>query len=264
VIRYALLPILLLAASIARAQSVYIEDLTWTEVRDAIAAGKSTAIIYAGSTEQNGPHMALGKHTFIAHFVAGKIAEQLGDALVYPTLPFAPTGDFVLKTGHLRFPGSVSIDGNLFLGVISQVALSAINAGFKQVYLMGDHGGGQKELKLAAENLDAEWASHGVRIRYVPDLYFKESQQSEEYLKAHHLATGTHAGSEDTSEVMYIDTAHQWIRKDKMAASDLSTEPVTGVDGDPTQASAEMGKVFVTMKIDDAVAQIRALRSTKP
>lgn len=263
-LRYAMLPVLMLISAVVRAQSVYIEDLTWTEVRDAIAAGKSTAIIYAGSTEQNGPHMALGKHTFIAHFVAGKIAEELGDALVYPTLPFAPTGDFVLKTGHLRFPGSVSIDSDLFLGVMSQVALSAINAGFKQVYLMGDHGGGQSELKLAAENLDREWSSHGVRIRYVPDVYFKESTQSEEYLKAHHLATGTHAGSEDTSEVMYIDTAHKWIRKDKMAASDLSTEPATGVDGDPTQASAEMGKVFVELKISDAVAQIRAYRSAKP
>ncbi len=262
--RHAFLPLLLLAASIARGQSVYIEDLTWTEVRDAIAAGKSTAIIYAGSTEQNGPHMALGKHSFIAHYVAGKIAEQLGDALVYPTLPFAPTGDFVLKTGHLRFPGSVSIDSDLFLGVMSQVALSAINAGFKQVYLMGDHGGGQNELKLAAENLDAEWASHGVRIRYVPDLYFKESTQSEDYLKAHHLATGTHAGSEDTSEVMYIDTAHKWIRPDKMAPSSGAMEAKTGVDGDPTQASAEMGKVFVEFKINDAVEQIRAYRNAKP
>ncbi len=263
-IRSAILPILFVAASVAQAQSVYIEDLTWTEVRDAIAAGKSSAIIYAGSTEQNGPHMALGKHTFIAHYVAGKIAEQLGDALVYPTLPFAPTGDFVLKTGHLRFPGSVSIDSELFLGVTSQVALSAINAGFKQIYLMGDHGGGQKELKLAAENLDAEWASHGVRIRYVPDVYFKESAQSEEYLKAHHLATGEHAGSEDTSEVMYIDSAHKWIRADKLAASQGAMEATTGVDGDPTQASAEMGKVFVEFKINDAIAQIRAYRNAKP
>jgi creatinine amidohydrolase len=263
-IRYALVPVLILAASIARAQSVYIEDLTWTEVRDAIAAGKSTAIIYAGSTEQNGPHMALGKHNFVAHYVAGKIAEQLGDALVYPTLPFAPTGDFVLKTGHLRFPGSVSIDSELFLGVMSQVALSAVNAGFKQIYLMGDHGGGQKELKLAAENLEAEWASQGVHIRYVPDVYFKESAQSEEYLKAHHLVTGEHAGAEDTSEVMYIDSAHKWIRTDKMAPSDRAMEAGTGVDGDPTQASAEMGKVFVEYKINDAVAQIRAYRSAKP
>src|SRR5215469_5550106 len=77
---------------VGAAQSVYIEDLTWPEVKAAIAAGKTTAIVYAGSTEQNGPHMALGKHNFIAHYAAGEIAKKLGNALVYPTMPFAPTG----------------------------------------------------------------------------------------------------------------------------------------------------------------------------
>jgi len=82
------------------AQSVYIEDLTWPEVKAAIAAGKTTAIIYAGSTEQDGPHMALGKHNFIAHYAAGEIAKKLGNALAYPTMPFAPTGSRELRTGH--------------------------------------------------------------------------------------------------------------------------------------------------------------------
>ena len=88
-------------STLAEAQlpSVFIEDLTWTEVRDAIAAGRTTAIYYAGSTEQNGPHMALGKHNFIAHHAAGRIAEQLGNALVYPVLPFAPTGDRSRRPG---------------------------------------------------------------------------------------------------------------------------------------------------------------------
>ncbi|HEY6289255.1 MAG TPA: creatininase family protein [Nitrospiraceae bacterium] len=262
--RYALLPILMLIASIARAQSVYIEDLTWPEVRDAIAAGKTTAIIYSGSTEQNGPHLALGKHNFIAHYVAGRIAEELGDALVYPTMPFAPTGDFLLKTGHLRFPGSVSVSSDVYIGVASQVALSAIIAGFKQVYLMGDHGGGQKELKLAAENLDEVWGEKGVRIRYVPDSYLKEKDQSEKYLKEHHIATDEHAGTDDTSETMFIDTAHKWLRTDKLAYSDSASEPKTGVNGDPTKASAAMGKVFIDFKVNDALAQIRAFRTSKP
>src|SRR5262245_25948756 len=98
-------------AGVAQAQvrSVYIEDLTWPEVRDSIAAGKTTAIIYTGSTEQNGPHLALGKHNFIAHYVAGRIAEELKDALVFPTLPFAPAGDPIARTGHMAFPGSVSL-----------------------------------------------------------------------------------------------------------------------------------------------------------
>jgi len=262
--RYAVLPVLLLATSVTYAQSVYVEDLTWTEVRDAIAAGKTSALIYAGSTEQNGPHLALGKHTFIAHYVAGRIAEELGDALVYPTMPFAPTGDFVLKTGHLRFPGSVSVNSEVFLGVVSQVALSAINAGFTQVYLMGDHGGGQSELKLAAETLDREWSVKGVRVRYVPDPYFKEQAQSAQFLKDHNIVADEHAGADDTSEMLYLDSAHKWVRADKLAASDSAMESKTGVVGDPTKASAAMGKTFLDFKVNDAVAQIRALRSSKP
>src|SRR6185369_15437234 len=102
------------AALIAQPKSLLIEDLTWTEVRDAIAAGKTTAIYYAGSIEQNGPGMALGKHLFLAHYISQRIAEQLGDALVYPTMPFAPAGDSAKKTGHMRFPGTVSLSEETF------------------------------------------------------------------------------------------------------------------------------------------------------
>src|SRR4029453_8377780 len=91
---------LLSAAASAQSRSVYIEDLTWLEVRDAPSAGKTSAIIYAGGTEQNGPHMAIVKHNAIAHYAAGQIAEKLGNALVYPIMPFSPAGDPIAKIGH--------------------------------------------------------------------------------------------------------------------------------------------------------------------
>ena len=86
--------VLLSPALAASRDSLLIEDMNWTEVRAGIAAGKTTAIYYAASTEQNGPGVALGKHVFIAHYLSQKIAAQLGNALVYPTMPFAPTGDW--------------------------------------------------------------------------------------------------------------------------------------------------------------------------
>ncbi|MGE5761453.1 MAG: creatininase family protein, partial [Gemmatimonadota bacterium] len=107
-------------APMVRSRPVLIEDMTWTEVREAIASGRTTAIIYTGSTEQNGPHLAIGKHTFIAHYVAQRIADELGDALVYPTLPFAPAGDPTAKTGHMRFPGTVSLSPSVFESVVRQ------------------------------------------------------------------------------------------------------------------------------------------------
>ena len=255
--------LLLPQSSVAQGEHrpVLIEDMTWTEVRDALAGGRTTAIIYVGSTEQNGPHMALGKHNFIAHYVAQRIAEELGDALVYPTLPFAPAGDPVAKTGHMRFPGTVSLTPAVFESVVRAIALSAITAGFRQVYIMGDHGGGQEQLRAAAESLDAAWRPSGVRVRYVADLYYKEKDQMRAYLAERHIAPDLHAGTDDTSELMYIDSLGHWIRADKLARSDSTQQARTGVDGDPTKATREMGRVFVGYKVADAVAQIRAFRS---
>lgn len=150
---------------LGQTKSMLIEDMTWSEVRDAVAAGKTTAIYYAGSIEQNGPGVALGKHVFIAHYLGPKIAERLGNALVYPTTPFAPTGDWGLvrpgvidpakKTNHMRYSGSVSLSEDTFAAVAHDVAISAISAGFKNVVLMCDHGGGQSPLASVAEKLNA-------------------------------------------------------------------------------------------------------------
>jgi creatinine amidohydrolase/Fe(II)-dependent formamide hydrolase-like protein len=243
----------------ASGPSIYIEDLTWPEVRAAIAAGETTAIIYAGSTEQNGAHMALGKHNFVAHYAAGEIAKKLGNALVYPTMPFAPTGSNELRTGHMRFPGSVSISDEMFLGVIRQVAQSALAAGFKNVFIMGDHGGGQDDLRLAAKSLDeGDKPDPNAHVYYVPDLYYKEKQQMKAYLAEHGIPYDAHAGTDDTSEVMFLD-AKKWIRADKLAVSTERDEPTTGVDGDPTKATPELGKMFIGFKIDNAVNQIHQL-----
>jgi creatinine amidohydrolase/Fe(II)-dependent formamide hydrolase-like protein len=256
---FTVIPFFLASVVLAQSKSVLIEDLTWTEVRDAIAAGKTTAIYYAGSTEQNGPGLALGKHTFIAHYVAQRIAEELGNALVYPTMPYAPTGDPIKKTGHMRFPGTVSVSEMTFASVTRDVALSAISAGFKNVALMGDHGGGQQALKNVAEALNAEWMLKGVHVYHIADLYFKEKKQMKEYLTKRHMAIDEHAGIDDTSEVMFIDTDNKWFRKEKL----VEDGGKMGVRGDPTQASAELGKMFIEFKIKNAVTQIRSLIAEK-
>lgn len=219
--------------AIAAGQSVYIEDLTWPEVRAAISGGKSTAIYYAGSTEQNGPHLALGKHNVIARHVAGRIAEELGNALVYPVLPFAPTG------GHMKFPGTVNLSETTFAAVAREVAESAIAAGFKHVLLMGDHGGGQDELKEVAHALDR--AGKGARVFYIADVYTK--------------STGKHAGLEDTAELMYLDRERRWVRRDRMAGANAST----GAEGDPQHATVELGRKLLDSRVKSAVAQIRQL-----
>jgi len=255
---------LLTAATAVSAQtrSVYIEDLTWFEIRDAMTAGKTGAIIYAGGTEQNGPHMSLAKHNLIARHVAGQIAERLGTALVYPVMPYSPAGDAVEKTGHMRFPGTVTLSSEVFLGVMRQVAQSAVAAGFKQVYLMGDHGGGQAELRLAAEGLDTDARRKGARVYYV-DIATQSGQQMNAYLAERKITPGGHAGVTETAQVEALDKDGRHIRRDRFAASAAGPEPAAGVLVDPAPATADMGKVFLDYKVASAVEQIKKLAAQK-
>jgi creatinine amidohydrolase/Fe(II)-dependent formamide hydrolase-like protein len=242
--------------ALGQTQSVWIDDLTWPEVRDAIAAGKRTAIVYTGSSEQNGPHMVIGKHNFVARYEAQRIAEKLGDALVYPILPFAITGNAAAHTGHMRFPGSVTLPPEVFAGVVRSVAQSALAAGFKVVALMGDHGGGQSELAQVAKELDARHRTDGARILYIADLYTKSEAQMAELLAKRGLpGNEAHAGIRDTSELLYLEKPGAWIRKDKLAAGNEGN----GVRGEPTLASAEIGKLYLDLKVENAVKQIRSL-----
>lgn len=246
------------APAVAQTRSVWIDDLTWPEVRDAIAGGKSTAIIFVGSSEQNGPHMAIGKHNFIARYCAEQIAGKLGDALVYPVIPFAITGDAAGKTAHMRFPGTVTLQSDVFSGVVRNVAQSALAAGFKLVAVMGDHGGGQEEMSRVAQALSALSKGSGARVLYVGDLYSKADTQFDEVLAKRGITSKElHAGISDTSAVMFLDAA-RWIRNDQIAAASEQT----GVQGTPSKASAELGKIYLDLKIDNAVNQIKAFRGS--
>jgi creatinine amidohydrolase len=256
-------------------RSLLIEEMTWTEVRDAIAAGKNTAIYYTGAIEQNGPGVALGKHLFIAHFLAQRIAERLGNALVYPTMPFAPMGDWGLvapgvidpakRTSHMRMSGSVNVSEETYGAVAHDVALSAISAGFKNVVLIDDHGSGQQTLAKVADQLNKDFGPHGIHVFHIPDLYYKEKDVMRDYLTKHNLPLDNHGGTDDTSEVLLVDrAAHandpRWIRPDKLV--NAGPDDPSGINGDQTKATLEMGKIFTDAKIDLAVAQIKQLIAT--
>jgi creatinine amidohydrolase len=232
--------------------SVFIEDMTWVEVRQAIASGKTTALYYAGSTEQNGPHMTTGKHNLIAKFVAARIATELGNALAYPVMPFAPTGDAIKKTEHMAFAGSVSVSDETFARVARESAQSAIAAGFKCMVLMGDHGGGQAALGTVAQELSAQWRTQGVRVVHALDVYERSNQMAVALLKERKLPYGDHASIIDTSELMYV--APSAVRLSQRAAAN----PSSGSSGYAQQATVALGKQFIGFKVRAAVAQIRA------
>src|SRR6058998_2055681 len=140
-----------LAQTGPRQEQVEIELMTYPEIYSAIHdQGKTTVLIYNGGTEQRGPHAVLGAHSLVARRVGVEIARQLGNALVAPVLPFSIAGDHL----NPKWPGTVNLPGPAFSAVNEAVVESMVVNGFKNIVLMGDHGGGQKELKDLAQRLD--------------------------------------------------------------------------------------------------------------
>jgi creatinine amidohydrolase/Fe(II)-dependent formamide hydrolase-like protein len=157
----------------------------------------------------------------------------------------------------------VSVTSDVFLGLVRQVAESAAVGGFRNIFLMGDHGGGQAELKLAAESLDADWKPKGVRVFYVSDLQGKAAAQIAAYLAERKIPAGGHAGVAESAQVMALDTNRTMMRPDGYRIAAAGPTDVTGTSGDPSLATPEMGRVFLDYKVAAAVDQIRQLLAQK-
>src|SRR6266581_5658181 len=163
-IRILLLTLFSSAAAFAQTPaSVFVDDLTSTELAGQIRAGKTTIIVPIGGTEQNGPHMALGKHNVRAKALSEKIALELGNALVAPVIAYVPEGSIDLPSAHMRFPGTVTIPDAAFESLLASAARSFKLHGFRDIVFLGDHGGYQKDEIAVAARLNREWRATPVR-----------------------------------------------------------------------------------------------------
>jgi creatinine amidohydrolase/Fe(II)-dependent formamide hydrolase-like protein len=247
--------------------SVYLEQLTWTEVRDALRAGKTTIIIPVGGTEQSGPQIALGKHNARVHALAGQIASALGNALVAPVLAYVPEGAIQPPQGHMRFAGTISIPEDAFKSLLEGSARSFRQHGFTDVVLIGDHGGYQTTLKAVAARLNKEWAARvganagTARVHYIAEYYqaadhaFAQALRAKGYSEAQ---IGSHAGLADTALTLAL--APDLVRNAPLQ-TDLRDTRSTGVAGDPRGATAALGQPGVDMMVAKTVAAIRAAQA---
>ena len=144
--------------------SVWIEELTWMEVRDAMAAGKTIAIIAAGSTEQNGPYVPTGKHIYVLRATADAIARGRGTALVAPLIPFEPGAASAT-------PGTLQLRPETYEAIIEDEAEGLRANGFAHVVLIGDSGGNQRGLARVAKKLAVAWAGSQTSIHFIPEYY---------------------------------------------------------------------------------------------
>lgn len=236
--------------------SVFIEELTWTEIAGAIESGTTTVIIPTAGTEQNGPHMVMGKHKFIVNRASELIARELGNALVAPVVTYVPEGSIDPPSGHMRMPGTISLPEEFFQALVEYGARSLRAHGFTDILLIGDSGGNQRGMRAVAEALNEEWGGSGVRVHFIGD-YYAENGFREWVEEQGHPSDeiGSHAGILDTSILMAVAPEH--IRMDERAPQ--GGFEGSGVSGDPTKASVEYGNMGLQMSVAAAVAQIREL-----
>ena len=260
--------ILFSALGFAQTKSpVDLEMLTWPELKAAIQSGKTTALVYNGGTETRGPQNVNGGHTLMAHATVLAIAEKLGNAIAAPVMPFS------VNNANANLPGTIGLTGPVFASVNEQVSEQLIKNGFKIVVLMGDHGGGQKELGDTAKKLDDKYAAQGIHVYFCADVY-KANDEFDKYLTAKNLPLSTHAGIPDTSEMIYLGQDKGWVRMDLVAtavgdpvrkpgeARDPNARRVNnGITGDARPSTAALGKTIFDMKVEAAVKQIRGFQS---
>lgn len=237
-------------------RSVFLEELTTIEVGEAIAGGYTTIILPTGGTEQNGPHLTIGKHKYIVNYASEGIARILGNTLVAPVVTYVPEGDVEPPSGHMRYPGTITLPNEYFMKLIEFAARSFRVHGFTDIVFIADSGGNLTGMEAVAEQLNMEWEEETTRVHFADDYYtnngfiqwLMEQGESSESM-------GSHASVDTTSELLFVAPEH--VRMDELETA--SGPEWSDMTGDPTRANVDYGRNGLRLKIDAAVRQIRIL-----
>ncbi|MSR53357.1 MAG: creatininase family protein [Gemmataceae bacterium] len=235
--------------------SVWIEDLTWLEVRDAMKAGKKTVIIPTGGIEQNGPYLVTGKHNVVLKATSEAIARKLGNALVAPIIAFVPEGEIDPPTVHMKYPGTISLTEETYQRLLIDISASFKQHGFEHIILIGDSGGNQTGLKAVTKKLNEKWAGEGkTRLHYIAGYY--NYPDVAKWLKAQGIVEkdeGHHDDFAITAMMMTVDPNS--VRMKQRIAADKFR--INGIELAPAEKTIEWGKKIVDLRADATAKAIR-------
>jgi creatinine amidohydrolase len=238
-------------AALGQPKSVFMQDFTWPELKAAIAGGSDSVLLFAGSVEETGPYVAIGKHIFRARLYADEVARTLGHTLVAPIVPAVPA------SGPLRlFPGTINVPADVYSEYTAAIVRSLAAAGFKHIFLLGDHGGSQAPLQALAPRMTKELAVH---VDFIGDGYDKATAEIEALAKSRGMNGAGHGGLWDTAETWAANS--NAVRPNLFQAAGPKKNgglDADGVQGDPRPATPELGREFGAIRVRDAVAEIRA------
>jgi len=238
--------------------SVWIEALTYMEVRDRIAGGATTAIVATGGIEENGPFLATGKHNYILQSICPALARELGNALCAPIVGFVPEGDLDPPSGAMLFPGSFGVRDETYQALLEDIATSLKLHGFTDIVLIGDSGGNQRGMQAVADRLNARWADSGVRAHFIGGYYSPGWEDTEKYTEeALGVAESKNDGHHDdmwvTAMMMVADP--ETVRYEQRLEAGLAS--INGFDISDLGKTIELGRKMVDYRARTTAELIR-------
>ncbi len=236
--------------------TIWIEEMTWLEIRDAMAEGKTTAIVSTGGIEQNGPYVAMGKHNYVLEAACEGIARRLGDALCAPIVKLVPEGDVSPPTGHMRYSGTITIREETFQAMLEDVGRSLNQHGFDHIVYIGDSGGNQSGMEAVAKRLNDEW---GVKkAHFIGEFYDNAGVQRhmEETFGIVEESEGWHDSYWLTA--MQASVHPETVRYEQRVEAGRAS--INGVSLMPLGRTIAVGEELMRWRVEQTVRHIRAAR----
>jgi creatinine amidohydrolase len=234
--------------------TVFMEDMTWMEVRDALKAGKDTAIVATGGIEQNGPYLVAGKHNVVLRATTEAIARKLGDALVAPIVPFVPEGDIDPPTEHMRYPSTIGVTEGTYRALLADICACLRTHGFRRIVLIGDSGGNQAGMEAVADDLNAKWSGGKTRIYYIKEYYsYPEVAKWLEAQGIKQTPEGLHDDFAITAQMAAVDPKS--VRAEERIAAGKFR--INGVDLAPLEKTAAWGRRIADYRAEATIAALR-------
>ena len=234
--------------------TVWIEEMTWMDVRDALAAGKTTVIIPTGGMEPNGPWLVTGKHNYVLQANCDAIARKLGNALCAPIVKFVPEGNIERKTSHMASPGTISMREETFRALLTDITHSLKQHGFKTIIYIGDSGGNQPGQRYVADSLNKLWNADPM-VLHIQDYYTynKVGEKMAAKIDTSLKSDGLHDDPIITLN-MYI-TDPKSVRYEERKKAGLAT--IDGISIADAKKNAALAKEIVDFRADYTIDAIK-------
>ncbi len=248
----ALVDVLTMPRPIEALDNVWIEELTMLEVRDALADGKTTALILTGGIEENGPYLTTGKHNHVLRVMGESIARRLGNALIAPIVTLEPG-----NPDNIRSPGTILLSRATYEAMLTDIATSLRSQGFRNIILMGDSGGNRRSMAAVADALSTAWRGGATGIYHIPEYYNYDDvvdfQRDVLGVDEDPRLEGLHDDYYITSIIMNDDPRH--VRLDQRIRAGKAS--INGISIVPVEKTIEHGRRLIEFRTDVTVRAIR-------